>query len=277
MEERGPPSTSIHDGDDYPLNPNHHYNHNLDTNNPQNLCPWTYVIQVPRDSIYRTPPPENALLVERHLNAPTKKPSNGPIKYVLIFLIILKIFLGIILWIIFVMVKKDDPRFHVERVHVTTKGKTRQQKHEFDITLASKNPNAHTIILFGDHGKTSLSFKDKKFAKGKFPSSKQDPKNSKDVKLALTRFSNTKLPQEIQTSMNETSKKTQKHVEILLVFRVPVKMKIGILQVKSKTLSMLCHFKVNNLAKNSRILSQDCDILQEYSLKLTILMVVQWW
>ncbi|KAI3807789.1 hypothetical protein L1987_23723 [Smallanthus sonchifolius] len=259
MEERGPPSTSIHDGDDYPLNPNHHYNHNLATNNLQNVRPGTYVIQVPRDSIYRTPPPENALLVERHRNAPTKKPSSGPIKYVLISLIILKIFLGIMLWIIFVVVKKDDPRFRIERVYVNTKGKTRQQKHEFNITLASKNPNAHTIILFDDHGKTSLSFKDKKFAKGKFPSSKQDPKNSKDVKLTITSFSNTKLPQEIRTSMNETSKRTQKHVEILLEFRVPVKMKIGILEVKSKTLSMLCHFKVNNLVKNSRILSQDCD------------------
>lgn len=206
-------------------------------------------------SMEKREPPSSSIHVGD--DPPLKKPSTRPIKYILISMIILKVLMGIIFWIIIIMIKKDDPLFHVESVHVTTKDKTHPENYEFDITLASKNPNAHTIILFDDHGKTSLSFKDKKFATGEFPSSKQDPKKSKDVKLTLTSFSNTKLPTEIQTSMNETAKVPQKHVEILLEFRVPVKMKIGILETKSKTLSMLCHFKVDNLIKNSRILSQN--------------------
>ncbi|XP_024969068.1 NDR1/HIN1-like protein 13 [Cynara cardunculus var. scolymus] len=234
MEERGPPSTSIQVSGDYP---NHHFHQNL-----QDVRPGTYVVQVPKDRIYRTPPPENALIAERHRNAPSKKPSGFPLKCVLISIIIFVLFLGLIGGIILAVIKKDDPRFRVKRVRVTTKGKTRQQKHEFDITLASRNPNAYTIIAFDDHGKTSLSFKDKKFANGNFPSSQQDPKNSKDVKLTLTSSSKTKLPTEIQKSMNETVK-SKKHVDILLEFRVPVKMKVGTLEMKSKTISMLCHFK----------------------------------
>ncbi|KAI3706154.1 hypothetical protein L1987_76412 [Smallanthus sonchifolius] len=249
MEERGPPSSSIHVGD----------HHNPATNNLQTAHLGTYVVQVPKDQICRTPPPENALIAERHRNATNKKPFSGPLRCVLISIIILVLLSGIILGIILGVIKKDDPRFRVERVHVTTKGKTRQQKQEFGITLVSKNPNAHTIIIFDDHGKAYLSFKDRKFVKGRFPSSKQDPKNLKDIKLTFTCSSKRKLPLEIRKSMNGTNVKSQKHVEILLEFRVPVTMKIGALQMKSKTLSMLCHFKVNNLAKNSRVISQDCD------------------
>ncbi|KAK1441581.1 hypothetical protein QVD17_07587 [Tagetes erecta] len=210
-----------------------------------------------RHSMEKRGPPSSSIYVGDA--PPVEKPSTRPIKYILISMVILKVVMGIIFWIVLLMTKKDDPLFHVESVHAITNNKTNQEKYKFDITLASKNPNAHTIILFDDHGKTSLSFKDKTFATGEFPSSKQDPKQSKDVKLTLTSFSNTELPTEIQTSMNETNKVSKKHVEILLEFRVPVKMKIGILETKSKTLSMLCHFKVDNLIKNSRIVSQNFD------------------
>ncbi|XP_076947949.1 NDR1/HIN1-like protein 13 [Bidens hawaiensis] len=239
MEKRGPPSTSIHVGDDNPA-----------TNNLQNVRSDASVAQVPK---------ENILIMEQRHRKAYKIFSIVPAKYVLISLLILKIILGIVFVIHLLMTKKEDPQFRVENVHVVTKDETRQQKYEFNITLASKNPNAHTIILFDYHGKTSLSFNDKKIANGEFPSSKQDPRNSKAVNLALTSFSNTELPMEIQTSLNEPNKNSEKHVEALLEFWVPVKMKIGILEVKSKTLSILCHFKVDNLAKDSRILSQDCD------------------
>nr|XP_043614612.1 NDR1/HIN1-like protein 13 [Erigeron canadensis] len=251
MEERGPPSTSVHVSNNYPPN--------LVTSDLQNVRPGTYVVQVPKDQIYRTPPPQNALIAEQRSKAPTIRNSSGRVKCVLISIIIFLLVLGIIFGIILGVIKKDDPRFRVERIRVTSKGKTRQQKHQIDITLESTNPNAQTIIIFDNNGKSSLSFKDKKFANGKFPSSKQDPKNSKDIKLTLMSSSNSKLPLEIRKSMNATNVKSQKNVEILLEFRVRVKMKFGKLEMKSKTLSTLCHFKVNNLAKNSRVLSQNCD------------------
>ncbi|KAL7585533.1 NDR1/HIN1-like protein 13 [Lactuca sativa] len=262
MEERGPPSTS-HVSGDYPPNSTHKYHSIPDTNNFQDTPTGTYVVQVHKDRIYRTPPPENALIVERYRNSPAKKQSNC-IKYVLISIAIIVLLLGFIGGITLVVIKKDDPRFRVERVRVNTKEKNRQKKTDFDITLASRNPNAHTIISFDDHGKAALSFKDRRFAIGKFPSSEQSPKNSKDVKLTLTSSSNSKLPMGIRKSMNGTTGKSQRNVEILLEFRVPVKMKVGTLQMKSKTISMLCHFKVNNLAKNPRILSQDCDYSTRY-------------
>ncbi|KAI3750675.1 hypothetical protein L2E82_21411 [Cichorium intybus] len=258
MEERGPPSTSSNASDDYPLNSTHKY-HNVPLDAPSG----TYVVQVPKDLIYRTPPPENALIIERHRNATTKKQSNCA-KYVLISIAIIVLLLGLICAIMLIVIKKDDPKFRIERVHVTTKGKTGQKKTEFDITLTSRNPNSNTVIIFNDHGKAALSFKEKRFAMGKFPSTEQSPKNSKDVKLTLTSKSNTKLPMEIRKSMNATAGKSQRHVEIFLEFRVPVKMKFGTLRMKSKTISMLCHFKVNNLAKSPRILSQDCDYSTRY-------------
>ena len=63
-----------------------------------------------------------------------------------------------------------------------------------------------------------MSFRDRRFAIGKFPSSEQNPKNSKDVRLILTSKSHTKLPMEIRKSMNETTEKSKRYVEMLLEF-----------------------------------------------------------
>ncbi|KAJ0086574.1 hypothetical protein Patl1_08502 [Pistacia atlantica] len=57
MAERLPTAT------DPNVNPNQPFLH--DSNDPT-LRSSTYVVQIPKDQVYRVPPPENALIVERH-------------------------------------------------------------------------------------------------------------------------------------------------------------------------------------------------------------------
>lgn len=40
--------------------------------------------------------------------------------------------------------------------------------------------------------------------------------------------------------------------------KFPVKMKVGPMLIKSKVVTVLCNFKVDTLAKNTHVLSQDC-------------------
>ncbi|CAI9259514.1 unnamed protein product [Lactuca saligna] len=100
----GPPSTSHVSGDHLP-NSTHKYHSIPATNNFQDAPPGTYVVQVPKDRIYRTPPPENALIVERYRNSPAKKQSNC-VKYLLISIAIIVLLLGFIGGIMLVVIKE---------------------------------------------------------------------------------------------------------------------------------------------------------------------------
>ncbi|XVF36736.1 hypothetical protein REPUB_Repub19eG0083900 [Reevesia pubescens] len=68
--------------------------------------PGTYVVQVPKDQIYRVPPPENALIAERHRSnhQGNKIDNRGCCSRRLIWLlsfVILVVVLGLIAWIVF--------------------------------------------------------------------------------------------------------------------------------------------------------------------------------
>ncbi|GAU24548.1 hypothetical protein TSUD_148890 [Trifolium subterraneum] len=59
------------------------------------INPGTYVVRVPKDQIYRVPPPENAHIVEQHHSAPPKK-TNCTRCYCITFIII---FLAVVILI----------------------------------------------------------------------------------------------------------------------------------------------------------------------------------
>ncbi|KAF5784648.1 hypothetical protein HanRHA438_Chr10g0431961 [Helianthus annuus] len=244
------------------VHPNHHIKPNsdddeeyedlLDTNPDE-----TYVIQVPKDQIYRVPPPENAIFAEQKRVAVPATKSMFSAKCMLLSIVILLLVIGLITGLCLSMTDKKDPTFRVHRVHVTTKGKGKDKQHEFDFTLKSKNTNGHAVILFGKGGKASLSYRDtRSLAKGPFPTFKQDTNSLKYERLKLISGSGKTLPKVIQKSMNGTSHKA---IKLLLGFNVPLSFKVGVFSVKSKMLSIACNVKVKRLTKRARILTQDCD------------------
>ncbi|XP_076946511.1 NDR1/HIN1-like protein 13 [Bidens hawaiensis] len=217
----------------------------------------TYVIQVPKDQIYRVPPPENAIFAEQKRTAVPQTKSMFSVNCILLSALILLLVIAFITGICLAVADKADPTFRVHRMHVATKGKGNRKQHEFDFTLRSKNANNHAVILFEKGGKASLSYRDyKPLAKGEFPTSKQDTDSSEYTKLKLVSGSGKTFPKVIQKSMNGTSHTA---IKLLLGFNVPLRFKVGVFPVKSKILSIACNVKVKRLINRVRILSQDCD------------------
>ncbi|XVE60470.1 hypothetical protein DITRI_Ditri05aG0131300 [Diplodiscus trichospermus] len=73
--------------------------------------PGTYVVQVPKDLIYRVPPPENALIAERHRN--THQGNNNDNRWCcsrlwtwLLVIVIIVLLLGIIAGIVYIYLIK---------------------------------------------------------------------------------------------------------------------------------------------------------------------------
>ncbi|KAK1435485.1 hypothetical protein QVD17_01249 [Tagetes erecta] len=241
--------------------PNHHIKPNSDDDKEEykdllDTYDETYVIQVPKDQIYRVPPPENAIFAEQRRNAVPATKSAFSIKCMLLTALVLSLIVIFITGICLTVADKDDPTFRVHRIYVTTKGKAKHKQHAFDFTLRSKNTNNHAVISFDKGGKASLSFGDRSLAKGQFPMFKQESDSLKYAKLKLVSGSGKTLPKAIQKSMNGTSHTS---IKLLLGFNVPLRFKVGVFRVKRKTLSIVCNVKVKRLINRARILSQDCD------------------
>ncbi|KAK3019887.1 hypothetical protein RJ639_004195 [Escallonia herrerae] len=217
----------------------------------------TYVVQVPKDQIYRVPPPEHALLAERHRNFNRPKMSCC-CRFLCVFvpIIVILLILGLIGGITFILLKQEDPEFSIE--HVLVKNVPihhKQQRPEYDVTVKAENPNKYTRILHGQDGDASLSFKQKEIAVGKYPNFDQAPKNSTAFKIVL-HGSNVALPREVERSMNSTASKV--HVSLALGINVSVRAKIWVFKFGSKEISVACNLTLDRLAKNTRVLSQKC-------------------
>jgi uncharacterized protein YpmB len=223
---------------------------------PASFASGTYVVQVPKDQIYRVPPPENAIIAERHRNPlrsnnNKKKSSCSCCLCVFIIVIVVILIIGIIAGILYVLFNPKDPTFHVEGIAV----KNSHSRTDYGITITAKNPNTIVGIYYKEGAVATLSFKQKEIAKGKYPTFYQDHKNS-TVFVIDFRGSNVVLPKKIEKSMK--TQKPKVHVNLSLKMDVPIRWRIGSLNTGSTEFVVACDFTVDKLAKDTRIVSQTC-------------------
>ncbi|GAV59268.1 LEA_2 domain-containing protein, partial [Cephalotus follicularis] len=251
MEERVPLNT-ISPG------PDHDDDNLRDLGNPDpeaQILPGTFVVQVPKDQIYRIPPPENALILERRQNPEKKKrdPYRSCCLYCCIVISIIVLGLGLTACISLIFLTPKDPNFNLERI--LANNQTSYKHPEYDITLKAENPNKLSGVLYKQNGVASLSFRQQGIATGSYPTFYQERKSSNDVSIVL-KGSNIMLPNEIDESIKTQNRNL--HVSMLLKITVPVKMKTGFFNAGKIKIVVTCDFMVDNLAKGSNVLSQQC-------------------
>lgn len=228
---------------------------NYDYSKPQlpNIGHGTYVVQVPKDQIYRVPPPENARIAELHRKSPPKE-TNRTRCWCIVFIVMLiaiVILIGGVLGGVFSMVlTPTDPKFSIQ--HFLLQSKPRSQ---YKITIQAQNPNTNVDILYTEGGDVSLSLKNKKIASGDYPTFSQANQNSTNFDVTLK--SSTKLPKEVEESKKNDKKKV--HVTFSLSINVQAQMKLSLLQSGSMTYKVTCHVTVNSLAKTTKVVSQECE------------------
>lgn len=250
MEERAsPPPPPPHDSNSKPQLPNINRN--------------TFVVQVPKDQIYRVPPPENARLAEQRRSSPPKEKSRMCCWcFVLIFFIAVVILIGVVLGSLFSMVRTPkDPKFSIQRFLLHTKPHT-----QYKITLQAQNPNSNVDILYKG-GDISLSLKRQKIASGAYPTFSLSNQNSTMFDVTL-KGSTSKLPKEVEESAKNEQRKVQ--ITFALLIHLQAQMKMGLLHSGSMKYEVSCQVTVDTLArvnrqvtvdtmaKNNRVVSQHC-------------------
>ncbi|CAL5365416.1 unnamed protein product [Camellia sinensis] len=216
----------------------------------------TYIVQIPRDQVYRIPPPENARIVETYRDPQKSKGRCGGkcCLWILISTVVLAVLIGITVAIVHSFFNPKTPEFSVTKVLVKNPKKQAHAHPSYEISLKANNPNEKMSVVYEKGGKASLSFTKKQIASGKFPSLTQDAKDSTNVHLTLA-GSSAMLPSEVEKSMKSTKLKLP--VSLSLMINVPVKLK-GSMET-SKDLTVTCDFKVSTLASGTNVSSQKCE------------------
>ncbi|TYI89212.1 hypothetical protein E1A91_D03G039100v1 [Gossypium mustelinum] len=222
----------------------------------------TYVVQVPKDQIYRVPPPENAGIVERHREAAKNKGKNSKGKcsrylicIAIVLLVIGVLVSGAIAAVYFIFTPKA-PNFTVSKLHV------KQQKQgsppTYDVTLKAKNPNEKMGIHYkSDEDGATLTFWTKNLGFGDFPGLEQKPGDDSSIFAIKIRALKTKaVPPNVQKSISD--KKTKRQISLKLKFESPLVFNVWFLKLWKKDMTVNCAFRVSTMAQGTKILSQNC-------------------
>lgn len=111
-------------------------------------------------------------------------------------------------------------------------------------------------ISYKEGGDVSLSLRRREIASGAYPTFYQAHDNSKEFGISL-KASKGDLPKEVDKSM--TNKKKKVNVTFSLAIHIQARMKMGLLRSGTMKYEVTCRVKVDTLAKNTRVLSQQCE------------------
>ncbi|GAU19770.1 hypothetical protein TSUD_78960 [Trifolium subterraneum] len=211
-----------------------------------------YIVQFPKDQVYRVPPSENALIVERYRNPPPNEKKGrrvcccSPCLLLTIAIILLTIIavVGITLATLFIVYNPTGPTFTI--TNFVAKNVTRPPHYE--ISFRVKNPNKRLGIIY-ETSAVSMLFDEDQVAKGTFPKLLEQGKDSP-----------TQFKVNVTSTRRTLPKKTGNKP---MVFELDMNLGVRVAASGIKTWIMksnvVCKFKVNNLGSDSRILSQVCD------------------
>ncbi|KAK4264899.1 hypothetical protein QN277_026018 [Acacia crassicarpa] len=225
----------------------------------------TYIVQVPKDQVYRVPPPENALFVEQRRN-PIKRKNNTTCycsSWFLISLLAILIVTALTITSLYFIFRPKHPGFSVTKFEVkkppttTTNKKNAHWVPHYLVSMRAKNPNGRTGLSYAKDGDVSMYCNSIVVATGKFPGLDQDPNASSALKIELSGSKDRPLNAAMKRSMNSTSK-SQVAISFELEMKLEVKGKIGGLKIYGMNPTVNCKIKLSSMRDNARVLSQQC-------------------
>ncbi|XP_008795594.2 NDR1/HIN1-like protein 13 [Phoenix dactylifera] len=220
----------------------------------------TYVVQVPKEQIYRIPPPENAKLVEQYRNNHNNRHQRRPIipclKWTIGIAVVAGILAATIAIIYFLVVRPADPSFSVTRLVLKNIPNPRggsPPKPEYHFTMSVDNPSLRMGYSYVAGGKAILAHHGVEIAVGKTQAFHQGYQNTTTYQLVL-QGSHILLPKQIQSSL----KGSKDVIPLSLMIEFSVRKTIGVLEMGNKSMDVTCDIKVSGLTKEARIVSQGC-------------------
>lgn len=226
--------------------------------------PGTYVIQIPKDQIYRVPPPENARRFEQYTRRKHRRSRCCCYLYwLLAIFLILIVLLGIAVAVFYFVVRPKSPNYSIDAIAIRgiNSSAAASISPEFDVSVRADNPNKKIGIYYESGSSVQIYFSDVKLSDGVLPAFFQPPKN-------VTVFGSTLRGTgvNLSTKANEALIDSQRRqsVPLKVEIRAPIKLKIGSVKTWKIRVKVVCDVTVDRLTAAAKIVSKNCD----YSVKL---------
>ncbi|KAF6146507.1 hypothetical protein GIB67_037807 [Kingdonia uniflora] len=228
--------------------------------------PGTYVVQIPKDQIYRYPPPENAYRYRKYTSL--SKKSNSCcccLSWLLGLIIGLIVLIAISAGVVYLVVRPKVPKYSVERISIKGFNLTNPNpatailvSPEFDVTIRAHNPNKKISIYYKKGSAVTVSHsRTTTLCKGVLPVFYQPTKNVTVFQTVL-KASGLQLTSAVAKTLTEQQKIGQ--IPLGLDLKVPVKIKIGSLKIWTFTVKIRCDITVDKLTLDSNLVSKKCKV-----------------
>ncbi|KAK4275869.1 hypothetical protein QN277_018883 [Acacia crassicarpa] len=223
----------------------------------------TYVIQIPKDQVYRVPPPENARRQSLYARRKNRRCSCCCCLCWLIgFISILIVLLGITTGILYLVFRPKAPNYTIDSIAVkgvnltSVAAASSAISPEFDVAVRANNPNKKIGIYYLTDSSVEVYYKEVMLCNGALPAFYQ-PSNNITVFQTVLKGSDIELTTtDVTALLNAESKQ---NVPLTLKLRAPVKIKVGAVKTWKITVKVDCDVTVDNLTAKAKVVSKSCD------------------
>ncbi|KAJ4842483.1 hypothetical protein Tsubulata_001843 [Turnera subulata] len=221
--------------------------------------PGTYVIQIPKDQIYRVPPPDHA---SRYRELSRRKPRRGCCACLfctlLILLVSLVLLAAVAAGVFYFVVRPQAPKYSVQSLSVKGLNLSSPAPYspEFDASVRADNPNAKIGIYYDSGSSVEVFYEGVRFGSGSLPVLYQGPKNVTVLSTAV-KGKGIELTMGMQRALVDDERKGT--VPLTLNLRVPVRIKVGSVKTWEIKVKVNCDVTLDELTPKAKVVSKKCD------------------
>ncbi|CAN6443198.1 unnamed protein product [Victoria cruziana] len=225
--------------------------------------PPSYVIQVPKDTIYRVPPPQNARLYKKYTRPKRSCSFCRVLCWFVFLLILLAIAAAIAAAVIYFVFQPKAPSYSIDSLFVKNFNVSQSliASPEFDVSVRAENPNKKIGIFYETGSNVYISYSGQQLVSGEIPTFYQGTQNVTVFVTALT-GSDVRLSTAVRNSLIQGL--SDGRVPLYVSIDAPIKLKVGAVKTWKFTVKVRCDVTVDKLAADSTVVSKDC----KYSVKL---------
>ncbi|XP_008786759.2 NDR1/HIN1-like protein 13 [Phoenix dactylifera] len=232
--------------------------------------PGTYVIQIPKDQIYRVPPPENARRFQTY-TLRTHRRRHGCCcccfawtAALLLFFLVALAAAAVILYFVF---QPKIPNYSVDGLSVKGFNLSSTAANlaadlaalspEFDATVRADNANKKIGIYYRSGSSIAVSYDGVNLCHGVWPTFYQGERNATVFQTALT-GSGIRLAAATHAAL--VTAQSHGKVPLEINIQVPVRLKFSAVTTWTITVKVRCDVTVDKLTADSRIISKSCSV-----------------
>ncbi|GAB4859269.1 hypothetical protein Ancab_010731 [Ancistrocladus abbreviatus] len=227
----------------------------------------TYIVQVPKDQIYRVPPPENARKYQQYTRSKHRRNTccRCICTTLLIFLLLalLVAMAGVVLYFLY---RPKAPSYSVESVSIRGVNLTAATSSSslelaispvFDVTVRAENRNGKIGIYYEKGSDVSVYHDGVMLCDGSVPAFYQPSRN---VTVLSTKLVGSKIVLSTAARQTWLTEEKKGRVPLQMKVKMPVKIKFGAVKTWTVTVKVTCVVTVDGLKANAKVVSKTCDV-----------------